>query len=372
MDNYEITVTAASGIEGVVKKELKSLGFADPKAFDGSITVRGSSVDVARLNMFLRCADRVYITIGKFNASSFDELFDGVSALPLADIFPFNARIVVNGKCRKSRLFAVSSCQSVIKKAILGVLQKKYKRKVFPENGEIYRVEFVISNDVASIYLNTSGDGLHKRGWRDLVGDAPIKETLACALLALSDFSPDRPFCDPFCGSGTIIIEAARIALGIAPGRDRSFDFSKWDFFDSSAYPLAFQEAKDNELPFRKLPFSGFDINPDALSLARRHAARAGVADSLDFRVRDVRSFSSSQKNGCIVTNPPYGERLLDIKQAQEIYKVMGDVFVSGQGKKYFVISPDEDFEKLFGRNADKRRKLYNGMIKCQLFMYFK
>lgn len=372
MDNYEITVTAASGIEGVVKKELKSLGFADPKAFDGSITVRGSSVDVARLNMFLRCADRVYITIGKFNASSFDELFDGVSALPLADIFPFNARIVVNGKCRKSRLFAVSSCQSVIKKAILGVLQKKYKRKVFPENGEIYRVEFVISNDVASIYLNTSGDGLHKRGWRDLVGDAPIKETLACALLALSDFSPDRPFCDPFCGSGTIIIEAARIALGIAPGRDRSFDFSKWDFFDSSAYPLAFQEAKDNELPFRKLPFSGFDINPDALSLARRHAARAGVADSLDFRVRDVRSFSSSQKNGCIVTNPPYGERLLSPRDVASLYSDFGSVWKNLDNWSLFVISSFPSFEKYFGKKADKTRKLFNSGIECHLYSYFR
>ena len=247
MQKYEIKITSATGVENAVKKELRALGFPDAKAFDGSISINGTSLDVARLNMFLRCADRVYVKVLSFRAETFDELFDGVSSFRFCDILPFNAKILINGKCKNSKLFAISACQSIIKKARLSSLSRRYSKKVFPESGEAYRFEFLLEKDVFSLYLNTSGEGLHKRGWRDLVGEAPLRETLASALLTYSDFSPDLPFCDPFCGSGTILIEAAQRALNIAPGKSRSFDFTKWDFFDENAYILAKQEALDKE-----------------------------------------------------------------------------------------------------------------------------
>lgn len=371
MQKFKITVTAASGVESAVKNELRSLGFPSAKALDGGISVEGTATDVARLNMFLSCADRVYITLCSFRATTFDELFDGVSSFPFGDIIPFNARIVVNGKCRNSRLFAVSSCQSVIKKAILTSLSKKYRKKLFPENGEFYRVEFVISSDEVTVMLNTSGEGLHKRGWRDLVGEAPIKETLACAMLSYSDFSPENPFCDPFCGSGTIVIEAARKALGIAPGKNRGFDYAKWDFFDGNAYKLAYEEALDKETPDRKLHFYGFDINPDAISLASRHAVRAGVRDKIHLQVQDVKDFRCSLKNGCIVTNPPYGERLLTPKEAAAVYRTLGEVWRNLDNWSLFAITCAPDFEKNLGKKCDKNRKLYNSGIECRLYQYF-
>lgn len=371
MQKYKITVTAASGVESAVKNELRTLGFPSAKALDGGINVEGTATDIARLNMFLSCADRVYITLCSFKATTFDELFDGVSSFPFGDIIPFNARIIVNGKCRNSRLFAVSSCQSVIKKAILTSLSKKYRKKLFPENGEYYRVEFVISSDEVTVMLNTSGDGLHKRGWRDLVGEAPIKETLACAMLSYSDFSPENPFCDPFCGSGTIVIEAARKALGIAPGKNRGFDYAKWDFFDGNAYKLAYEEALDKETPDRKLHFYGFDINPDAISLASRHAVRAGVRDKIHLQVQDVKDFRCSLKNGCIVTNPPYGERLLTPKEAAAVYRTLGEVWRNLDNWSLFAITCAPDFEKNLGKKCDKNRKLYNSGIECRLYQYF-
>ncbi|MGN0768441.1 MAG: class I SAM-dependent RNA methyltransferase [Christensenellales bacterium] len=371
MQKYKITVTAASGVESAVKNELRTLGFPSAKALDGGINVDGTATDVARLNMFLSCADRVYITLCSFKATTFDELFDGVSSFPFGDIIPFNARIIVNGKCRNSRLFAVSSCQSVVKKAILTSLSKKYRKKLFPENGEYYRVEFVISSDEATVMLNTSGDGLHKRGWRDLVGEAPIKENLACAMLSYSDFSPENPFCDPFCGSGTIVIEAARKALGIAPGKNRGFDYAKWDFFDGNAYKLAYEEALDKETPDRKLHFYGFDVNPDAISLASRHAVRAGVRDKIHLQVQDVKDFRCSLKNGCMVTNPPYGERLLTPKEAAAVYRTLGEVWRNLDNWSLFAITCAPDFEKNLGKKCDKNRKLYNSGIECRLYQYF-
>ena len=371
MQKFKITVTAASGVESAVKNELRSLGFPSAKALDGGINVDGTATDVARFNMFLSCADRVYITLCSFKATTFDELFDGVSSFPFGDIIPFNARIIVNGKCRNSRLFAVSSCQSVVKKAILTSLSKKYRKKLFPENGEYYRVEFVISSDEVTVMLNTSGEGLHKRGWRDLVGEAPIKETLACAMLSYSDFSPENPFCDPFCGSGTIVIEAARKALGIAPGKNRGFDYAKWDFFDGNAYKLAYEEALDKETPDRKLHFYGFDINPAAISLASRHAVRAGERDKIHLQVMDVRDFRCSLKNGCIVTNPPYGERLLTPKEAAAVYRSLGEVWRNLDNWSLFAITCAPDFEKNLGKKCDKNRKLYNSGIECRLYQYF-
>lgn len=372
MQNYDIRITTATGVEAAVKKELRLLGFPETKALDGGISLRGTALDVARFNMFLRCADRVYIDLFSFTAETFDDLFDGVSSFDFGSILPFNAKILVNGKSKSSKLFALSACQGVVKKAILSSLSRRYRKNIFPESGETYRFEFSLVHDVFTLSLNTSGDGLHKRGWRDLVGEAPLRETLASALLSYSDFSAENPFCDPFCGSGTIVIEGALRALNVAPGKLRSFDFVKWDFFDRNAYKTALEEALDRETPDKKLRFYGFDINPKAVSLATRHALRAGVKDHIHFQVQDVKDFRSPYPNGCIVTNPPYGERLLTEKEAYALYAVLSDVRDRLKNWSLFALTAAPRFEKAFGRPADKRRKLFNSNIECCLYSYFK
>ena len=355
-----------------MKKELRALGFSSPKAIDGGVTLTGTEDDVARLNVFLSCADRVYLKLTSFHATTFDELFDGVSAFPFGDLLPFNAKIIVNGKSKQSALFALSSCQSIIKKAIVTTLSRRYKRKLLPENGEAYRFEFSLVRDECTLYLNTSGDGLHKRGWRDLVWEAPIKETLASALLSFSDFTPETPFCDPFCGSGTIAIEAARKALGIAPGRDRTFDFVKWDFFPEESYKHALQEAKDNEKVRQNIEIHASDVNKKAIDLARHHAQNAGVADKIRFSVLDATTLTLPLSGGTIVTNPPYGERLLDQKDVRALYAAFAGAYRALDHWSLYLITAYRDFEKAFGIHADKKRKLYNSGIECCLYSYFR
>lgn len=369
MNGYKIAVTSAFGVESATKKELKSLGVADPKAVDGSFIFDGDALDVARLNVFLRTGDRVLIRLGEFPAETFDDLFDGVRALPLEDCLAPDSAVTVNGKSVKSKLFSLSDCQKIIKKAVVDRLCSKFKLRVFPENGAKTEILFSIRNDVASIFLNTSGKGLHKRGYRDLVGDAPIKETLACALLSLSPYSADLPFADPFCGSGTLVIEAAMSALGIAPGRNRDFDFVHWKNFDRTVHAAALEEALSLESP-RKLPFAGYDADPAAVRLALRHAERAGVREYVHFQVRDVASFSSSRPRGCIVTNPPYGERLLTPRETDRLYKTFGEVCSRLPSWSINVITSAPSFEKAFGRKSDKNRKLFNANKECRFYQY--
>ena len=370
MNKFDLIITSASGVETIVKKELRELGFNSPRSFDGKILLQGDGYDIARINMFSGSADRVYIKLTNFYADTFDKLFECVEAYDWIPILPFNANIIVTGKTKSSKLFALSSLQSIIKKAILTKLSKHYKRKIFPENGVTYRIEFHINNDEVTLLLNTSGDGLHKRGYRDLVGEAPIKETLAHAMLALSDFSADNPFCDPFCGSGTIVIEAARKALSIAPGRDRKFDFSYWDFLPEKAYFRALEEAKDKETPNKNLQFYGFDIDSNAISIASHHANKAGVRGKIHLQVQDVSNFKCRYKNGCIVTNPPYGERLLDLKTVGIVYKALGNVWRALDNWSLYAITSAPNFEKNIGQKAFKNRKLYNSNKECHFYIY--
>ena len=372
MDKFDLIITSASGVESVVKNELRTLGFTSPRCNDGKILLSGNGYDIARINMFSGSADRVYIKLTSFYADTFDMLFEYVNSFDWIPILPFNAKIIVTGKSKSSKLFALSSIQSIIKKAILTRLSQHYKRKVFPENGVVYRIEFHIDKDEVTLLLNTSGDGLHKRGYRDLVGEAPIRETLAYAMLSLSDFSAENPFCDPFCGSGTIVIEGARKALGIAPGRDRKFDFTYWDFIPSDAYKIAREEAIDRETPDKKLRFYGFDINPDAISIASHHAEKAGVRNKIHLQVQDVANFKNRYKNGCIVTNPPYGERLMDATSVAGIYKTLGNVYKELDNWSLFAITSAPNFEKAFGKKAPKNRKLYNSNKECHFYMYSK
>ncbi len=371
-DEFNITLTVASGVESVLKKELLRLGYPSAPAVNGAITFKGDALAVARCNVNLRTADRVYIKLAEFHAESFDDLFEGVKNIAWENYVDVNGKIPVNGKCVKSKLFSISDCQKIVKKAIVLRLSEKYNIKNLPETGSLYRVEFSIFKDTVSILLNTSGDGLHKRGYRDMVGIAPIKETLASAMLLMSDFYYQKPFADPFCGSGTIAIEAARIALNIAGGIGRKFDFCEWRGFSTSAFDQAFTEAKDKETRDRKIEIFGSDVDKKAIALAKRHAERAGLKDKIEFSVCDVKNFRSSLSNGTIVTNPPYGERVYDKMEAEECYKNLRKSFDTLDNWSMFLITSEKRFEKIFGKKCDRDRKLYNSNKECRLYYYYK
>ena len=370
-DNFEITVTSATGVEKVTKSELKRLFGKDLPANRGAISFCGTAEDVVSCNMRLRTADRVYVKTAEFSAPDFDSLYDGVRAVDWQRIFPKDALIKINGKCHKSKLFAISACQSVIKKAIADKLCSVYKMSSLPETGGEYSLEFRIESDVARILLDTSGTGLHKRGYRDLVGIAPIKETLAAALVLLSDFYFERPFADPFCGSGTIAIEAAMIALNIAPGINRRFAFDGWKGFDKKIRERVFEQAKASETLDRRLEFFASDIDKKAIKLAERHAARAGIGNRIKFKVSDVADFSCKLPRGTIVTNPPYGERVYDKESAKECYKSLKKAFDNLDNWSLFVITAADFFCKQFGLKPDRNRKLFNSNRECRYYYYY-
>lgn len=370
-DKLDITVTCASGVERVVKTELKRLGYESVPAINGSLTFSGSGLDVARANIFLRSADRVYIKITSFPAESFDDIYDQIKNTRFEDFLPKDAKILVNGKCVKSKIYAISACQSIIKKAIADRLCGVYKQQRLYETGATYAIEFALFKDQLTVYLNTSGQGLHKRGYRDLVGIAPIKETLASALLLFSDFYKERPFADPFCGSGTLAIEGARIAMDIAGGIGRKFAFNDWGNFDQKLYDIAFSEAKDKEKRNIKLDFFASDIDPKAVKLAMRHAERAGVLDKIKFEVKDVKHFKCNLPYGTIVTNPPYGERVYDKEEAEACYKSLGKVFNELDNWSAFIITSAKNFEKTFGKKADREKKLFNSNKECRYYYYY-
>lgn len=370
-DKFDITITCASGVEKVLKSELRRLGYEDAPALNGAVTFNGGKIDIARCNLFLRTADRVYIKVAEFGVDNFDALFDGVKSTRWEDYIPPSAKIIVNGKCVKSKLFAISACQSIIKKAIVDRLCSKYNQKLY-ENGAEYGVEFSIFKDRISLYLNTSGAGLHKRGYRDMVGIAPIKETLASAMILLSDFYYKDPFLDPFCGSGTIAIESARIAMNIAGGINRRFAYNDWENFDKKYYDLALEEALDKENRNIKTQFFASDIDPKAIKLAKRHAERAGVLNNINFSVCDVKNLSNPLSNGTIITNPPYGERVFDKEQAKECNINLGKLYKQLDNWSAFIITSAGGFVKDFGKKPDRERKLYNSNRECKFYYYYK
>ena len=370
-DKCEITVTCASGVEKVLKSELNRLGYQDVPAINGALTFSGDLNAVAKCNLNLRTADRVYIKIATFTAEDFDCLYEGTKSVRWEDYLPIDSKILVNGKSVKSKLFALSACQSIIKKAIVDRLGEKYKVNRLLENGADYFIEFAILKDQVTLLLNTSGVGLHKRGYRDLVGIAPIKETLASALLLLSDFYYKNPFADPFCGSGTIALEAGLIALNIAPGIFRSFSFNGWKNFDKKIFDLAIEEARDKEQRDRQICISGSDIDPKAIKLAKRHAERAGLKEKINFNVCDVKKFENFEKCGTIVTNPPYGERVYDKEEAEECYRSLGKVYKNLEDWSLFVITSAKNFERQFGKRADRERKLFNSNKECRYYYYY-
>lgn len=366
----EIIVTTAFGTEGVTARELRDLGYENLTVDNGKITFTGDAKDVVRANMWLRTAARVLVKIGEFKALTFDDLFEGVKALPWEEWIPEDGRFPVNGKSVQSTLFSISDCQAITKKAIVEKLKQKYHREYFDETGIEYKIEVALLKDVATLTIDTSGSGLHKRGYREIVGESPLKETMAATLILIGYWKKGRIFVDPLCGSGTLPIEAAMIAKNIAPGLNRSFAAEKWQNFDSELWNLAREEANsliDEDAP---MTIFGSDINPKAVELANLHAEKAGVDDCVNFKVRNVADFTSREEYGFIITNPPYGERLGEEREVIQLYKTMAKTFSKLPTWSYGVLTSYSEFEKVFGRRADKKRKLFNGQLLCQYYQY--
>jgi len=371
MSKIQLIATSAFGIEAVVGRELKWLGYSDQFIENGKVTFAGDELAICRTNLWLRTADRVLVKMGEFKAVTFEELFEKTKALPWPEWIPEDAEFPVEGKSVDSQLASVPDCQAIVKKAIVESMKKKYKRDWFEENGPLYRIEVSLLKDMATLTIDTSGAGLHKRGYRKLAGNAPLKETLASAMLLISRWKDSRVLLDPFCGSGTIPIEAALIAKNIAPGLNRSFAAEEWGIIPRELWSRAREEAKEAVRNDIELHIQGSDIDEEAISLARYHAKQAGVDEFIHLQRRDVADISSKQKYGFIICNPPYGERLGENHEVERLYRLMGNVFKKFDTWSFYIITSHPEFERLFGRKADKKRKLYNGRILCNYYQFF-
>jgi putative N6-adenine-specific DNA methylase len=370
MSQYKITATAAFGLESVVARELKNLGYKNLTTENGRVSFTGDKTDIARCNIWLRCADRVLIELASFSAKDFEELFQGTKSVEWEKFLPEDAFIHVKGKSIKSTLHSVPGCQSIVKKAIIESMKRKYNRETFPEDGERYRIEIALLKDSASLTVDTSGEGLHKRGYRTKAGEAPLRETLAAAIVLLSRWGPERVLADPLCGSGTIPIEAALIGRNIAPGLRRSFASESWKEVPSHIWKKLRREAED-AMNYREMTILGSDMDKRSIQAAMDNAERAGVGDGVTFQKKSLAEFSSKKKYGCVITNPPYGVRVDAGEGAGGLSRELGEVLGRLDNWSCFIITPDEEFEKHFGKKSDKNRKLYNGKIKCWLHHYF-
>lgn len=358
------------GLEGLLADEMRRLGLKDVRAENGRVRFSGDEASLAEASLWLRCAERLLVEVGSFEAQTFDQLFEGVKALPLGKYFNKHTAFPVKGHCLNSKLFSVSDCQSIIKKAMADALSAEYKVTWMPEDGETVQVRFSIMNDMATIYLDASGDGLHKRGYRPAHVAAPLSETLAAAMVIISRYRGRDDFCDPFCGSGTLPIEAALIAKNRAPGLRRGFAAENWKFIPPEVWKRVREEAPSKEYDGDYRIFAS-DLAPEAITISQKNARLAGVEEFISFECADAMAFSRKTERGVIVTNPPYGERLMEKAQAEGLYSGFGKAFSASENWKLYILSSHTEFERTFGKKADKKRKLYNGMIKCDLFMYF-
>ena len=370
MNDLTFAVPTLFGLEGLCADEMRRLNLEGVQAENGRVLCRGSALDIARLNLNLRTGERVLLVLGSFPAQDFDALFEGTRALPWERFIPREGQFPVKGHCLNSALHAVPACQAIVKKAVAARLGEKYGLNTLPETGALYQIQFSIMKDTATLMLDTSGAGLHKRGYRAHGVMAPLRETLAAAMVMLSRYKGRDPLCDPFCGSGTIPIEAALIAKNRAPGLNRTFSAQKWAFVDKKLWLEAADQAMDREF-HGDYEIWGGDLDPAAVELARHNAQLAEVDDVVRFDVDDARTFHWGGLYGRVVTNPPYGERIMERKEAEELYRAFGRAWSKfPEGWKLYLLSSHTEFERTFGKKADKKRKLYNGMLKCDLFMY--
>jgi len=371
MSKIELIAPTLFGIESVAAKEIRSLGYEDIKVEDGKVTFIGDISAICKANLWIRSAERIYVKIGEFEASTFDELFEGVISLPWEEWIPENGQFPVDGYSLKSNLHSIPDCQSIIKKAVVERLKKKYKKEWFDENGPLYKIKFSLMKNKAVLMIDTTGEGLHKRGYRAMSNIAPLRETLASAMIMLSDWRYDRPLIDPFCGSGTIPIEAALIGANIAPGLNRKFTSEKWGQIPKKLWLDTRKEAHSLIKMDVELNIRGYDIDESAVKLSINNAHKAGVNQYVKFANKPLKDLRTDDMYGILICNPPYGERMGEIKEVEKLYREMGRIFTSLNTWSYYIITSHENFEKLFGKKATKRRKLYNGMIKTTYYQYF-
>ena len=367
---YTLVAPCFFGTEHTLSFEVKRLGAQNVRVTDGRVAFDGDASLIAAANLNLRTAERVLILLKTFPATTFDELFDGVNSIPWEDLIPADAQFPVKGSSLSSQLSSVPACQSIVKKAVVKRLQAGHKTSTLPETGALYKIRFSLRKNVAEIMLDTSGDGLHKRGYRKNATLAPIKETLAAAIADLGFVRRDSVVQDPFCGSGTMVIEAAQKAMNIAPGLRRRFAAEQFDFVPASLWAEERQKALAAVRPDAAFEGFGSDIDPAAVALAAANAKLAGVGERCHFEVCDVKDFTP-QPQAIVLTNPPYGERLGDAAEAAALARTLGQVWNAAPTAGLYAITADADFEAHFGKKAAKRRKIYNGMIPCQLYMYF-
>lgn len=370
---YNLIATAAAGIEALVGKELRGLGI-ECQVENGRARFKGDLETIATANLWLRTADRVKIIVDEFDAFTFDELFEKVKAIPWEDYLPLDAEFPVAGRSIKSKLYSVPDCQSITKKAIVERLREVYHRPArvpLPETGALFQLEVALLKDHVVLTLDTTGPSLFKRGYRLEKGGAPLKENMAASLVMLTNWRKDRPFYDPVCGSGTLCIEAALIGHNIAPGFNRDFACEAWDWFDSSVFEKV-RATADNAADYDiELDIAGSDINGRMIEIARANAEEIGLGDSIQFKQQAVKDFKTEKDYGVIVANPPYGERLGEEEQVRELYREMGDVFRPLKTWSKYILTSDLAFEEFYGAKATKKRKLYNGALRTDLFQYW-
>ena len=366
----EFCIPVLLGLEGLAARELRRLGLAQVRAENGRVFCQGTPADIPRMNLSLRVGARVLVVLGRFHAATFDQLFEGTRALPWEDFIPRTGAFPVKGHSLNSALHAVPACQAIVKKAAASRLGQAYGLTTLPETGPLFQIQFSIMKDEALLMLDTSGPGLYKRGYRAVGVEAPLRETLAAAMVLLTHYSGRDPLRDPFCGSGTIAIEAALIAKNRAPGLERSFTAQKWPLVPPRLWMDAADEAIAGEF-HGSYDIMGSDIDPRAVELSRANAAKAGVEDLVRFEVADAASFRVDAPRGRVVTNPPYGQRLMEKAEAEDLYRAFGRACRALPPEwEVAVLSSHTEFERTFGRQADAKRKLYNGMLKCDLFLY--
>ncbi|WP_130859880.1 THUMP domain-containing class I SAM-dependent RNA methyltransferase [Gracilibacillus phocaeensis] len=367
-----LIATAAMGLEAIVAKEVRDLGYHEVTVENGKVRFEADVKAIARCNLWLRTADRVKLLVGEFKAYSYDELFEQTKALPWDQYIPEEGMFPVTGKSHKSTLYSVPDCQAIVKKAIVEKLKQKHGvANWLPETGPLHKIEVALLKDEVSLTLDTSGAGLHKRGYRLHQGEAPLKETLAAALVKLTNWRADAPFYDLFCGSGTIPIEAALIGQNIAPGFNRSFAAEEWGFVPSNYWEEALEEAEDVAEYDRPLAIYGSDLDPRMPEIARENALEAGLADLIDWKQMQAADFHSKAEGGYIVSNPPYGERIGDRKQVEETYRRLGETLRDYPSWNIYILTANENFEQLFGKEASKKRKLFNAFIRTDYYQYF-
>jgi len=371
MARIELLALTAFGLEALVARELKTLGYEEVKVQNGRVMFVANEEGICRSNIWLRCADRVVVRRGEFTARSFEELFQQTKALPWEEWLPVDARFPVTGKSVKSQLYSVPDCQAIVKKAIVERLKDTYGISWFAESGPLYAVQVAILKDVVTLTIDTSGRGLHKRGYRELAGEAPLKETLAAAMVYLSYWNAERALIDPFCGTGTIPIEAALIGQNRAPGLQREFSAQSWPSIPGKLWVKAREEAQDLWQRERPLHIYGADIDGRALKLARIHAQEAGLAEKIYFQKLPVKETRSRFRFGHLITNPPYGQRLGTQEEVEVVYKELGQIYQELKDWSLHFLTTLAKPERFIGRRWDKSRKLYNGRLECHYYQFF-